>query len=141
MSEPPPWFNRGQEEGQDVGEGGLLLELSNEHCSGAVWPAAHALLDFLSDSTRGGDGTVLPRRGSTVLELGAGTGWMALKMKPVLEREDLTRCATEMAGYGAAERLARNVAAGTTDEEGRGRIRSQQLDWEDAVRRCKLTSA
>ena len=67
-------------------------------CSGRVWPAALTLLEHLTRDDR-----CLPP-GARVLELGAGTGYMALKATK--RRPDVRWCATETAHEDAAERLA-----------------------------------
>lgn len=92
-----------------------------------MWPAALTLLQHLRDHPKS-----LPR-GARVLELGAGTGWMALKAREV--RPDLREwCATEMRAEGAVDRLARNLnlASATsvsTDPSPTVTLRAEPLDW------------
>ena len=92
-----------------------------------MWPAALTLLQHLRDHPES-----LPR-GARVLELGAGTGWMALKAREV--RPDLREwCATEMRAEGAVDRLARNLnlASATsvsTDPSPTVTLRAEPLDW------------
>ena len=81
----------------------LGIGVVERHCSGRVWPAALTLLEHLTRDDR-----CLPP-GARVLELGAGTGWMALNATK--RRPDVRWCATETAHEDAAERLASNLAA------------------------------
>ena len=76
----------------------LGIGVVERHCSGRVWPAALTLLEHLTRDDR-----CLPP-GARVLELGAGTGWMALNATK--RRPDVRWCATETAHEDAAERLA-----------------------------------
>eukprot|EP01134_Creolimax_fragrantissima_P004702 CFRG4702T1 len=111
MSSPQP----GGHESEMLSEN--YLETTDKHCSGRVWAAAHTLYAYLSQDRasirnnqylNGGD-TDLYRLvpSSTVLELGSGTGWLALNMTAA--RPDLRWCATEMPQFGALDRLARNL--------------------------------
>ena len=81
-----------------------------EHCSGRVWPAALTLLDHLRRPR--GDLARLPAA-ARVLELGAGTGWMALRASADLERGAVW-VATETSASGAVDRLDANLAAFAT---------------------------
>ena len=81
----------------------LGIGVVERHCSGRVWPAALTLLEHLTRDDR-----CLPP-GARVLELGAGTGYMALKATK--RRPDVRWCATETAHEDAAERLASNLDA------------------------------
>ena len=81
----------------------LGIGVVERHCSGRVWPAALTLLEHLTRDDR-----CLPP-GARVLELGAGTGYMALKATK--RRPDVRWCATETAHEDAAERLASNLEA------------------------------
>ena len=98
-----------------------------------MWPAALTLLQHLRDHPES-----LPR-GARVLELGAGTGWMALKARQL--RPDLREwCATEMRAEGAVDRLARNLnlakdasaasaASASTEPSPTVALRAEPLDW------------
>ena len=98
-----------------------------------MWPAALTLLQHLRDHPES-----LPR-GARVLELGAGTGWMALKAREF--RPDLREwCATEMRAEGAVDRLARNLnlakdasaapaASASTEPSPTVALRAEPLDW------------
>ena len=107
-----------------------------------MWPAALTLLQHLRDHPES-----LPR-GACVLELGAGTGWMALKAREL--RPDLREwCATEMRAEGAVDRLSRNLnlakdakdasaafaasaasaATASTEPSPTVALRAEPLDW------------
>ena len=113
----------------------LGIGVVERHCSGRVWPAALTLLEHLTRDDR-----CLPP-GARVLELGAGTGWMALNASK--RRPDLRWCATETAHENAAERLASNLAAATaaarvsrdvSHDVSRDAVSASALDWADAAR-------
>ena len=85
-----------------------FAEAQDGHCSANVWPAAEALLSFLSLHP-----SLLQDR--CVIELGAGTGWLALQLCRPLNRPappHLPRryIATEMETYGALDRLRDNLS-------------------------------
>ena len=105
MSAPPP-----EATGQSVAAAtdelkALGIGVIERHCSGRVWPAALTLLEHLTRDDR-----CLPPS-ARVLELGAGTGWMALNATK--RRPDVRWCATETERENAAERLASNLALAT----------------------------
>ena len=105
MSAPPP-----EATGQSVAAAtdelkALGIDVIERHCSGRVWPAALTLLEHLTRDDR-----CLPPS-ARVLELGAGTGWMALNATK--RRPDVRWCATETERENAAERLASNLALAT----------------------------
>ncbi|EKX43847.1 hypothetical protein GUITHDRAFT_140277 [Guillardia theta CCMP2712] len=61
-------------EGKPVVDGtsNIVLGTRNDlHCSGTVWPAAHALFSYLRSHDM---------YGKAVLELGSGTGWLGLQL-------------------------------------------------------------
>ncbi len=93
------------------------------HCSGRVWSAAIVLKQFLESEK-----CKRLRSDDAVLELGAGTGWLALKMS----RRFHQWTATETEDAGAFERLRRNVARGGGRSSDAGtRPMARALDWND----------
>ena len=103
----------------------LTLHPSSQasHCSGRVWPAAIVLGRYLESERC----ERLRARDAAILELGAGTGWLALKMSSRFA----SWTATETTEGGALDRLERNLAkfaGGGT----RGSPIARALDWNDA---------
>ena len=102
-----------------------------------MWPAASVLLDYI---TRG-DGEEYVRRNARVLELGAGLGWLAMRLLDV--RSDIEILVTEATEGDAAARLQRNVrgwlhrracasasaCASSPPEISVPRLRAETLDW------------
>ena len=88
-----------------------------------MWPAAIVLGRYLESERC----ARLRARDAAILELGAGTGWLALKMSSRFA----SWTATETTEGGALDRLERNlakVAGGGT----RGFPIARALDWNDA---------
>ena len=114
MSAPPPEAAGVAAATDELAAFGICVVA--EHCSGRVWPAALTLFEHLM----GCDESSL-KNGAKVLELGAGTGWLAVKVHKL--RPDLKWCATETQHEHAAERLASNLEAafsGHGDGDGDG---------------------
>ena len=97
------------------------LPSQTSHCSGKVWSAAIVLKQFLESEK-----CERLRSDAAVLELGAGTGWLALKMSRRFHQWTVT----ETEDAGALERLRRNVALGEGASSDTGtRPTARVLDW------------
>lgn len=99
---------------------------------GHVWPAAARLLEYLEAVA---DTSELSVPGVRVLELGAGTGWLAMALAKNLPHVKSV-CATEMAAGGALRWLRRNIEtneSGRTEELTRlwkpGVVTARECDW------------
>ena len=76
----------------------------NSHCSGVVWPAAVSFCKYVQANDIV-DVFVMRR----VLELGSGTGWMALNLAHLLRAQGAVVIATEMDEHGCFDRLHLSV--------------------------------
>ena len=73
MSAPPPEAAGVAAATDELAAFGICVVA--EHCSGRVWPAAIVLKQYLDS-----DACISLSDDDAILELGAGTGWLALKM-------------------------------------------------------------
>ncbi|KNC85785.1 hypothetical protein SARC_02048 [Sphaeroforma arctica JP610] len=97
----------------------ICIEQTNQHCSERVWAAAYVLYNYLISNRSADDASqanislqdrpiyLYTEAAVNVLELGAGTGWLALQIHEACPT--VNWCATESPHFGAMERLEQNI--------------------------------